>query len=71
MSLKKKIILEGALISELNIDGRQFAFQIKSKENGRVHYICAENEAVQQEWMQAIYLARGVQGENSQACVIQ
>ncbi|XP_041354377.1 pleckstrin homology domain-containing protein 1-like [Gigantopelta aegis] len=70
-SLKKKIVLEGALITQSNIDGKQFAFRIKSRENGRLHYICAENEVLQQEWMQAIYLARGVQGEHSQACVIQ
>ncbi|XP_067681714.1 interactor protein for cytohesin exchange factors 1-like [Haliotis asinina] len=72
-SLKKKIPLTNADLSEANVDKKQYAFRIKSKENGRTYYMQAENESEQNDWMQAICFAKaaGSHGSNSQACVIQ
>ncbi|XP_052770153.1 PH domain-containing protein DDB_G0274775-like [Mya arenaria] len=70
---EKQIPLTNSEISESIIDKKQHAFCIKSKENGRSYYIQADNENLQNEWMQAICFAKaaGQRGDNSQACVIQ
>lgn len=69
----KRIPLSNAEISESSIDKKQYAFRIKSKENGRTYYIHAENELSQNCWMQAICFAKaaGNDGSASAACVIQ
>ncbi|ESO86813.1 hypothetical protein LOTGIDRAFT_235216 [Lottia gigantea] len=70
---RKKIPLTNADISETSVDKKQYAFRIKSKEGGRTYYIQAENESIQNDWMQAICFAKaaGMNGSASQACVIQ
>ncbi|KAJ8309256.1 hypothetical protein KUTeg_014130 [Tegillarca granosa] len=47
--------------------------RIKAKDGGRSFYIHADNENLQNDWMQAICFAKaaGRAGDNSQACVIQ
>ncbi|KAI8784449.1 PH domain-containing protein [Biomphalaria glabrata] len=69
----KKIPLTDADISETRVDKKQYAFQIRSKQNGRTYYIHAENEMTQNNWMQAICFAKaaGNNGGASQACVVQ
>ncbi|XP_025106050.1 pleckstrin homology domain-containing family H member 2-like [Pomacea canaliculata] len=69
----KKIPLSNADITETSIDKKQFAFCIKSKENGRTYYIHADSELSQNCWMQAICFAKvaGRDGSSSAACVVQ
>lgn len=69
----KNIPLSNAEISETDVDKKDHAFRIKPKDNGRTFYIQAENENVQNDWMQAICFAKaaGHHGDNSQACTIQ
>ncbi|XP_005089147.1 PH domain-containing protein DDB_G0274775 [Aplysia californica] len=69
----KKITLTDADISETRVDKKQYAFRIRSKQNGRTYYIHAENELTQNSWMQAICFAKaaGSHGSASQACVVQ
>ncbi|XP_076442461.1 PH domain-containing protein DDB_G0274775-like [Babylonia areolata] len=69
----KRIPLSNADISESSVDKKQYAFRIRSKENGRTHYIQADDEISQNCWMQAICFAKaaGNDGSASSACVIQ
>ncbi|XP_033735199.1 PH domain-containing protein DDB_G0274775-like [Pecten maximus] len=69
----KKIPLTNSEISETNLDKKNFAFRIKSKDIKRTFYIHADNENTQNEWMQAICFAKaaGRHGDMSQACVLQ
>ena len=69
----KKITLTDADISETHVDKKQFAFRIKSKDNGRSYYIHADNQSTQTSWMQALFFAKaaGNNGSESQACVLQ
>ena len=69
----KKIALDSAEISESNIDNKDNAFRIKPKEGKRIYYLHAEDEASQNNWMQAICFAKatGKSGDASQACVLQ
>ena len=69
----KRISLEAAEISESNIDHKSNAFRIKAKDSKRVHYVYADNETTQNNWMQAICFAKAASrtGDQSQACVIQ
>ncbi|XP_070578958.1 PH domain-containing protein DDB_G0274775-like [Ptychodera flava] len=72
-NVNKVISLEGTEISEAHIDKKPYVFRLKPQESSRVHYIHAENENDQQEWMQAICFAKatGQHGDHSQACIIQ
>ncbi|XP_060079502.1 PH domain-containing protein DDB_G0274775-like [Ylistrum balloti] len=69
----KRIPLTNSEISETNIDKKNYAFRIKSKDIKRTFYIHADNENIQNEWMQAICFAKaaGRHGDMSQACVVQ
>lgn len=69
----KKIPLGEADISETAVDKKKYAFRIKLRDKGRSYYLHAENESMQNDWMQAICFAKaaGRNGDNSQACVIQ
>ncbi|XP_069118595.1 interactor protein for cytohesin exchange factors 1-like [Argopecten irradians] len=69
----KRIPLTNSEISETNLDKKNFAFRIKSKDIKRTFYIHADNENTQNEWMQAICFAKaaGRHGDMSQACVLQ
>ncbi|XP_002737808.1 PH domain-containing protein DDB_G0274775-like [Saccoglossus kowalevskii] len=69
----KFISLDGTEISEAHIDKKPFVFQLKPKDSSRIHYIHADSEADQQEWMQAICFAKASShhGDQSQACLIQ
>lgn len=72
-NLHKKISLESAEISESNIDNKNNAFRLKPKDAKRVYYLHAEDESIQNNWMQAICFAKatGNSGDASQACVLQ
>ncbi|CAH1792144.1 unnamed protein product [Owenia fusiformis] len=72
-NMPKKISLDGAQISETDIDGKQFSFSIKQKDSSRVYYICAETEDIQNSWMEAICFAKAAHrtGDKSEACVLQ
>ena len=72
-TLTKCIALDGAEISETDIDKKRYAFRLKPKGSSRNFFVHAENENDQQEWMQAICFAKAAShhGDTSQACVIQ
>ena len=70
-SLPKKIQLAGAEITESDIDNKTFAFGIKPKDSNRTYYIHAESEEEQQNWMQAICMAKLSKSGEGGACSVQ
>ena len=66
--------MEGADISESDVDKKAHTFRIKPKDGKRTYYIMADDESVRIKWMQAICYVRangGGTGEQSQTCVVQ
>ena len=61
-------------ISEYSSENRHHSFKIKPKNQKRVYILQAENDALMQNWLQALYTAKihtPVQGGESNACTIQ
>ena len=69
----KEIPLEGAEISECEIDKRDNVFSIKPKNSKRTYYIQANSDEHRTSWMEALCYAKvnGINDGNSEACVLQ